>query len=88
MDIPMYSVDALRSMEVIEINTGAKLGSIKDLKVDCENYRIVAIVLPSSRSGFFGRKDNIEIPFEKITKIGLDVILVDAGDEMIQEEIK
>lgn len=53
MDIPMYSVDALRSMEVIEINTGAKLGSIKDLKVDCENYRIVAIVLPSSRGGFF-----------------------------------
>lgn len=84
----MYSIEAIKSMEVIEINTGAKLGYIRDLKVDCEGYRIVSIVLPYLKGGLFTKRQDLEIPWENIKKIGLDVILVDAGNEMLQEELR
>ena len=42
----MYSINNLRVMEVIDINTGAKIGFIRDFKIDCDNYKIEAILLP------------------------------------------
>lgn len=77
METSMYSIGNLRAMEVIDITTGAKLGYIKDFKIDCDEYRILSISLPNQRSSWFGRNDDIEIPWTKVTKVGIDVILVD-----------
>ena len=33
-DLILYSVNAIRSMEVIDISTGSKLGYVKDYKID------------------------------------------------------
>lgn len=79
MDNPMYAINALKSMEVIDINTGARLGYIKDFKIDCDVYRITSILIPTQKIGWFTKNNDIEIPWENITKIGVDVILVD-GD--------
>nr|WP_040330769.1 YlmC/YmxH family sporulation protein [Clostridium ihumii] len=78
----MYAINGLKMMEVIDLNTGAKLGYIKDLKIDCDEYRVKSIVLPTQKVGWFSKENNIEIPWEKIRKIGVDVILID-GDGII-----
>lgn len=81
----LYSIGNLRSMEIIDINTGTKLGYIKDLKINCDNYRIISIILPSQKISWFGKSDDIEIPWENVKKIGIDVILIDAGELMVKE---
>lgn len=81
----LHSLGNLRTMEIIDINTGAKLGFIKDLKIDCDESRIISIILPAHRSAWFGKNDDIEIPWKSVNKIGVDVVLVD-GDEYILKE--
>jgi YlmC/YmxH family sporulation protein len=86
MEISMYSIGNLRNMEVIEITTGAKLGFIKDLKVDCNEYKIVSLLLPNQRMSWFSKNDYLEIAWEKVLKIGIDVILVEAGELIINNK--
>lgn len=80
MENGMYSLNSLRSMEIIDINTGCKLGYIKDLVVDCDNYKIISILVPNQNAGWFSKNNDIEIPWSQITKIGVDVILIDGRD--------
>lgn len=82
MEELMYSMGNLRSMEVIDINTGAKLGYIKDFAVDCNENKIISIIIPGSKSGIFSKINDLELPWEKIKLIGVDVILVDGYDYM------
>lgn len=80
MENSMYSVGNLRSMEVIDVTCGVKLGFIKDLKIDCENYKILSLVMPNQKISWFSKNDSIEIPWSKVVKIGIDVILIDGAD--------
>ncbi|MGY0372154.1 YlmC/YmxH family sporulation protein [Clostridium sp. JNZ J1-5] len=73
----LYSINNLKLMEVIDINTGSKLGYIRDLLVDCEEYKILSLIIPREKNSWFSKNNNIEIAWDKITKIGVDVILVD-----------
>jgi YlmC/YmxH family sporulation protein len=82
----MHSVNNLRQMEIIDINSGTKMGYMKDLKVDCEDYRIISILMPSQRSSWFNKNNSIEIPWAKIKKVGVDVILVDGSDVIMEDE--
>ena len=41
----LHSINAMRTMEIIDINTGRKLGFIKDIKIDCNENKIVSIIL-------------------------------------------
>lgn len=82
----MHSINNLRQMEIIDINSGTKMGYMKDLKVDCEDYRIISILMPTQRSSWFNKNSSIEIPWEKIKKVGVDVILVDGSDVIMEEE--
>ena len=84
METSMFAISSLRSMEIIDINTGAKLGYIKDLKVNCEDYKIEAITIPTQKTGWFSKGEDLEIPWGRIKKIGIDVMLVD-GDETFEK---
>ncbi|MFZ5592065.1 MAG: YlmC/YmxH family sporulation protein [Bacillota bacterium] len=78
----MVKISDLRLREVINIVDGRRLGPIKDIDIDLAEGRIAAIVLavPGSRlMGFWGREDEIIVPWEKIVRIGVDVILVEIG---------
>jgi YlmC/YmxH family sporulation protein len=86
MESLMYAINNLRQMEIIDINSGSKMGYIKDLRVDCEDYRIVSILLPTQKSSWFNKNNSIEIPWEKVKKIGVDVILVDGSDVNMENE--
>lgn len=72
----LYSINNLRVMEVIDINTGSKLGYISDLIIDCNDYRILSITIPLERTNWFGKNNVLEIEWDKIQKIGREVILV------------
>jgi YlmC/YmxH family sporulation protein len=72
-------ISDLKTKEVINIVDGRRVGLIGDLDIDLEVGRIKAIVVPGPGKilGLFGRDSDAYIPWEKIVRIGLDVILVD-----------
>ncbi|MGB9802728.1 YlmC/YmxH family sporulation protein [Desulfofundulus sp.] len=79
----MVKVSDLRMREVINIADGRRMGPIKDIDIDLEQGRISAIILPGQGNrllGLFGREEEIVVPWHKIKKIGLDVILIDLRD--------
>jgi YlmC/YmxH family sporulation protein len=77
----MLKVSDLRLREVVNIVDGRRLGTIKDIDIDLENGRITALVLPSPNRllGWLGRDEELVVPWEKVRKIGLDVILVEVN---------
>ncbi len=83
METSMFAINSLKTMEIIDINTGTKLGYIKDFKVNCEEYKLEAIILPTQKSGWFSKNEDIELHWERIKKIGVDVILVD-GEGIVE----
>lgn len=79
----MVRISDLRMREVINIADGRRLGPIKDIDVNLEEGRISAIILPGHGGGagrlmgFIGREEELVVPWPKVRKIGVDVILVD-----------
>ena len=75
----MLRISDLRAREVINVIDGRRLGFIGDLDIDLESGRVRAIVVPGQGKllGLFGRDNDVYIPWDKIVKIGEDVILVD-----------
>ncbi len=71
----------LKVKEVINIIDGKRLGGITDIEIDVETGKLIAIVVPGNSKflGLFGRNDDVVIPWEKINKIGFDVILVESA---------
>ena len=75
----MTNFGELRRKEVINMRDGARLGCICDFEIDDCTGTIRSIIVPGPPR-FFGllRSDEeLVIPFNRITKIGGDVILVD-----------
>lgn len=77
----MNSMTNLTEKQVINICDGRVLGYVTDFKIDACTGRLTAIILPGE-GGFFNFKKctDIIIPWDKICKIGIDVILVDVGN--------
>nr|WP_138211298.1 YlmC/YmxH family sporulation protein [Hathewaya histolytica] len=79
----LFSLNNIRSMEVVDLDSGKKLGFIKDLVINCEDYKIISILLPEEKVSWFGKENYLEIPWNKVHKIGEDVILVQGLEETI-----
>ncbi len=71
----------LKSKQVIGSSGGALLGSITDLEICTEDSRIASVSV-QRRTGLFGKSETYVIPWEKIEKIGSDVILVGTPGEV------
>ncbi|MBZ4654127.1 MAG: hypothetical protein JG781_1466 [Peptococcaceae bacterium] len=84
----LIKISDLRDREIINVVDGRRLGPIKDIELDLEKGRIKAIVLPSLSGGrilgLFGRSDDIVVPWEKIVRIGVDVILVEVSGQHVE----
>ena len=73
----------LRYKEIINVNTGHRLGFVCDVDMDINTGRICALVVPGPARffGLFGREEDYVLPFDCISKIGTDIILIDVhGD--------
>jgi YlmC/YmxH family sporulation protein len=77
----MVKVSDLKTRDVINVPDGRKLGNIVDIDLDLEKGRVTAIVVPGPNRPFslFTRREDLVIPWERIVKIGHDVILVEAS---------
>ncbi len=78
----MLRISDMRLRDVVNVSDGRRLGFLKDIDIDLEMGRIRALILPGQGrflSWFGSRSDDIVIPWDKIKKIGVDVILVDAA---------
>ena len=68
-----------KQKEVISLSEGKILGFVVDVQADFENGEIHSIIVAKTGKLFASAmsKNNITIPWNKINKIGEDVILVD-----------
>ncbi len=78
----MLKTSDLKLKEVISVIDGKRMGNITDIEIDVETGRLTAIVVPGVGKflGLFGRNEDVVIPWDKINKIGMDVILVEVGN--------
>lgn len=63
--------------EVIDVESGVRLGYVYDAEIDVETGRVQALYVPG-RARFFGllgREEDMVIPWQNIEKIGDDIIL-------------
>ncbi|HHY41115.1 MAG TPA: YlmC/YmxH family sporulation protein [Syntrophaceticus sp.] len=75
----MIKISELRLHDVINVIDGRRLGMIRDIDIDVETGRVRSIILPGNNRvfNFFVKNEEVVIPWEKIVKIGVDVILVE-----------
>ena len=64
--------------DVVNVANGKKLGNIGDIDINVQTGIINAVIIGGTGKvlGFFGREEDIVIPWKNILKIGEDVILV------------
>ena len=69
----------IQNKDVINLNSGMKVGNIIDIKINSETGKIESFILEKKKfSSIFNSNDEIEIYWTQINKIGEDVILVES----------
>ncbi len=74
------SLSELRTKDVVNTRDGRRLGKVMDIEFDDRNGHVEALVVPgefSVGSMLRGEKCGIVIPWQRICKIGENVILVE-----------
>lgn len=75
----MNRTSDFRQKEVININDGKRLGFVCDVEIDLDSGRLRSIIIPGGNRlfGILGKESEYVIPWERIKKIGEDIILVE-----------
>ena len=67
-----------KQKEVVNLADGKRLGYVQDVEADFSTGKITAIIVPGNNKIFsVGGKNDLVIPWERINKIGDDIILVE-----------
>lgn len=76
--MPSCNSEDFRDKEVINVCDGRRLGYVSEIEFDVCDGRITAIVV-CAEGGLLGVKkgEELVVPWDKIQKIGEDIILVD-----------
>ncbi|MBM7715590.1 YlmC/YmxH family sporulation protein [Siminovitchia sp. FSL H7-0308] len=74
----MVRISEFQLKDVVNVTDGRKLGNIGDIDINLDTGKIESIIISQTGKllGFFGKEDEIIIPWNQIIKIGTDVILV------------
>ena len=74
----------LRYKEVIDVHSGFRLGYVCDAEFDDAEGRLVSLITPGKAKffGLLGREDDYVLPWSCIARIGSDIILVDAKEQL------
>lgn len=73
--MPSCNSEDFRDKQVVCMADGRLLGYVTEIEFDVCDGRITAVVV-CGEGGLLSRGDEVVIPWEKIEKIGEDVILV------------
>lgn len=73
----------LRYKEIINVSNGHRLGFVSDVEMDPVAGRVSALIVPGPCRffGLFGREDDYVLPFDCISRIGEDIILVEVPSD-------
>lgn len=84
----MVRIYDMKQKEVINTGDGSRLGYISDIEIDLTNGKILQLIVPGPGRvlGLFGKEMEYQIPWDKIKKIGEDIILVDleTGNSLVE----
>ena len=69
----------LQRKDIININTGKKVGRIIDVELDSSNGNMVHMIVETNKifKNMFNSERELSVKFDQIQKLGEDVILVD-----------
>ncbi|WP_353892194.1 YlmC/YmxH family sporulation protein [Proteinivorax hydrogeniformans] len=76
-------ISDLREREIVNLGDGKVLGHFDDLEINADSGQIKALIV-TGQSGFLGLMssgNDYIIPWNKIKKIGQDVIIIDTRTE-------
>lgn len=73
-------ISDLRYKEIINVSNGDRLGYVYDAEIDVTCGKLLALIVPGKCRffGIFGREEDFIIPFDCITRIGEDIILIES----------
>lgn len=72
----MY-LSEIQKKEIVDITNGKRIGTIVDVAVE-KNGQIKSLVLEDRRGKRFSIKEDYEVGWNQIIKIGDDIILIDS----------
>ena len=74
--------------EVIDLDTGQRLGYVRDMEIDPETGRVLALVIPGRLRwlGLLGREAERTVPWENIQQLGEDLIFVRQKEKNLHRE--
>ena len=80
----IHTFSELRYKEVIDVHTGFRLGYVCDAEYDDAEGRLISLITPGKARffGLLGREDDYVLPWSCIARIGSDIILVDAKEQI------
>ncbi|MBR6756199.1 MAG: YlmC/YmxH family sporulation protein [Peptococcaceae bacterium] len=80
-------ISDLQERQIINIADGKCWGNIKDVELDLERGCIKSLILPgvSGLWSLLQSRGELFIPWEKVVRIGVDVILIHA-EELVEEQ--
>ena len=82
-------LSCFRKKDVVNIPDGSKLGYVTDLEFDDVAGKICTIIVSNNRNNlcsFFCENQCFVIPWNKIVRVGDDIILVDVCIEQVTRE--
>ncbi len=83
----MARASEFKDKEVINISDGRRLGFVNDVEICIEDGSIEALILLGGGKifGILGRENEFLIPWEKVSKVGEDIILVDLDERYLRK---
>lgn len=71
-------ISDLSLREVIDLDSGRRLGRVRDALIDTQTGRVAALIVPGRLRclGLLGREEEILLPWEALEKLGEDILLV------------
>ena len=80
-------ISDLQERQIVNIADGKCLGNVKDIELNLTRGVIQALVLPGPGGlrGILQNQGDLRIPWQKVVRIGVDVVLIDMP-ELAEEE--
>ena len=74
----MMNISEFQTKDVVNVSDGKKLGIVSDFDINVTTGKIQAVIISGTGKvlGFFGKDEELVVPWRNIVKIGEDVILV------------
>ncbi|WP_096435492.1 YlmC/YmxH family sporulation protein [Alteribacter populi] len=73
----MLKISDIQAKDIVNLADGRLLGHISDLDINLETGRVEAFIIGGGKvMNFFGKEQEVVVPWNNVVKIGSDVILV------------